>query len=135
MLQQTDVASTTGALQQQAACIVPSVSFGVSVMSDESSLCFVTLQIDIQDYSLVQAIRSCVVDGTTLLALGNEQGLQVCLKHADTGRGVFRSLSTELLHPHSSSGFRNQDACVMLNSTSTCSVTGQLAGSHRCGCN
>lgn len=35
------------------------------------------MQIDIQDYSLVQAIRSCVVDGTTLLALGNEQGLQV----------------------------------------------------------
>lgn len=35
------------------------------------------LQIDIQDFSLVQAIRSCVVDGTHLLALGNEQGLQV----------------------------------------------------------
>lgn len=34
-------------------------------------------QIDIQDYSLVQAIRSCVVDGSHLLALGNEQGLQV----------------------------------------------------------
>jgi hypothetical protein len=36
-----------------------------------------THQIDIQDYSLVQAIRSCVVDGSHLLALGNEQGLQV----------------------------------------------------------
>lgn len=36
------------------------------------------VQIDIQDYSLVQAIRSCVVDGSSLLALGNEQGLQVC---------------------------------------------------------
>jgi hypothetical protein len=35
------------------------------------------LQIDIQDFSLVQAIRSCVVDGAHLLALGNEQGLQV----------------------------------------------------------
>lgn len=58
------------------------------------------LQIDIQDYSLVQAIRSCVVDGTTLLALGNEQGLQVCLKQADTHSNVFRALNTILLHLH-----------------------------------
>lgn len=36
------------------------------------------LQIDTQDYSLVQTVRSCTVDGSCLLVLGNEAGLQVC---------------------------------------------------------
>lgn len=45
--------------------------------SANPSRALAALQIDIQDFSLVQAIRSCVVDGANLLALGNEQGLQV----------------------------------------------------------
>lgn len=45
--------------------------------SGNPSRALAALQIDIQDFSLVQAIRSCVVDGANLLALGNEQGLQV----------------------------------------------------------
>jgi hypothetical protein len=34
-------------------------------------------QIDVQDYSLVQATAACVVDGNALLALGNEAGVTV----------------------------------------------------------
>lgn len=55
-----------------------------------------SLQIDIQDYSLVQSIQSCVVDGCNLLALGNEQGLQVCTE-CSAGR-IGLGVLQELLH-------------------------------------
>lgn len=65
------------------------------------------LQIDIQDYSLVQSVASCVVDGTGLLALGNEAGLQV----------------SELHHkrPHSQSAVRaHQPAAPCLTTSMPC---------------
>lgn len=44
---------------------------------DQDYCCVVCPQIDTQDDSLVQTARSCTVDGSSLLVLGNDAGLQV----------------------------------------------------------
>lgn len=85
-------------IHTRSAGLVGALPQGSTSVSEQKSI--QARKIDIQDFSLVQAIRSCVVDGANLLALGNEQGLQVLDAAQNNLLFVWKLPRSELPSPH-----------------------------------